>query len=84
MHNFNIFIKFLKIIFTSFFCRSQTLNQADALEKLRAAIRFAVEPPKPKFTADEEEKIRKGKLKASRERLHTKRYKADVKSGRRE
>merc|ERR1719452_472242 len=63
--------------------RSQTLNQADALEKLRAAIRFAMEPPKPKFTA-EEEKIRKGKLKASRERLHTKRYKSDVKSGRRE
>jgi hypothetical protein len=38
--------------------RSQTLNQADALEKLRNAIRTALEPPKPTFTAEELEKIR--------------------------
>ena len=46
--------------------RSQSLNQADALEKLRASIREALQPPKPKFTAEQEESIRKGKLKASR------------------
>ena len=51
--------------------RSQSLNQADALEKLRASIREALQPPKPKFTAEQEESIRKGKLKASRSVNHT-------------
>ena len=46
--------------------RSQSLNQADALEKLRGSIREALQPPKPKFTAEQEESIRKGKIKASR------------------
>ena len=46
--------------------RSQSLNQADALEKLRGSIREASQPPKPKFTAEQEESIRKGKIKASR------------------
>eukprot|EP00088_Acartia_fossae_P036789 TRINITY_DN3798_c0_g1_i1.p1 TRINITY_DN3798_c0_g1~~TRINITY_DN3798_c0_g1_i1.p1 ORF type:complete len:199 (-),score=22.05 TRINITY_DN3798_c0_g1_i1:35-631(-) len=62
--------------------RSQTLNQADALEKLRTAIRSALAAPKPKFTAEEEERIRKGKLKAARERLHYKRIRSDVKAQR--
>ena len=42
------------------------MNQADALEKLRGSIREALQPPKPKFTAEQEESIRKGKIKASR------------------
>merc|ERR1712226_948044 len=63
--------------------RSQSLNQADALEKLRTNIREALRPPKPTFTALEEEKIRKGKLKASRERLHTKRERSTTKGSRR-
>ena len=46
--------------------RSQSLNQADALEKLRGSIREALQPPKLKFTAEQEESIRKGKIKASR------------------
>ena len=64
--------------------RSQTLNVADALEKLRMCIRSALEPPKPKFTDEEKEKIRKGKLKAARERLHFKRIRSDVNAGRKE
>lgn len=63
--------------------RSQSLNQADALEKLRGSIREALQPPKPKFTAEQEESIRKGKIKASRERLHTKRIRSDTKESRR-
>merc|ERR1712059_148627 len=62
--------------------RSQLLNQADALEKLRANIRQALIPPKPALSVEEKEKMRKGKLKASRERLHTKRVRSDVKEGR--
>ena len=34
------------------------LNQADALEKLRNAIRSALKPDKPAITAEEEEKFR--------------------------
>ena len=34
------------------------LNQADALEKLRNAIRSALKPDKPAITAEEEEKLR--------------------------
>jgi hypothetical protein len=52
----------LSVIFVSLMFlivdRSQTLNQADALKKLRNAIRTALEPPKPTFTAEELEKIR--------------------------
>ena len=41
-----------------FHSRSQTLNKADALEKLRAAVRTALEPPKEKFSVEEQEKFR--------------------------
>lgn len=41
------------------FFRSQSLNQADALEKLRNAIRLATQPDKPLSTAEEVEKFRK-------------------------
>jgi hypothetical protein len=50
-------ISFVSLRFFNF-DRSQTLNQADALEKLRNAIRTALEPPRPTFTAEELEKIR--------------------------
>jgi peptidyl-tRNA hydrolase ICT1 len=62
--------------------RSQLLNQADALDKLRANIREALMPPKPVLSVEELEKIRKGKLKAGRERLHSKRSRSDTKQGR--
>ena len=41
------------------FFRSQSLNQADALEKLRNAIRLATQPDKPLSTAEQVEKFRK-------------------------
>ena len=34
------------------------MNKADALEKLRAAVRAALEPPQQKFSAEEQEKFR--------------------------
>ena len=53
--------------------RTRTLNQADALEKMRTNIRLAVEKPAQEtFNALEVEKTRKQKLKAARERLHIK------------
>jgi len=64
--------------------RSQTLNVADALEKLRNCIRTALEPPKQKFSEEEKEKMRKGKLKSARERLHFKRIRSDVNANRKE
>ena len=42
------------------------MNQADALEKLRTNIRLAVTPARPVNTAEVEEKIRKGKIRAAR------------------
>jgi len=70
------------MVFKSDRTRSQTLNKADALEKLRAAVRTALEPPQEKFSVEEQEKFRKGKLKASRERLHQKRIRSQVKGER--
>eukprot|EP00092_Neocalanus_flemingeri_P023737 GFUD01025746.1.p1 GENE.GFUD01025746.1~~GFUD01025746.1.p1 ORF type:complete len:191 (+),score=49.70 GFUD01025746.1:57-629(+) len=52
--------------------RSRTLNQADALEKLRTNIREALEHSESPFTALDVEKARKERLKAARERLHIK------------
>eukprot|EP00090_Calanus_glacialis_P046809 TRINITY_DN9378_c0_g1_i1.p1 TRINITY_DN9378_c0_g1~~TRINITY_DN9378_c0_g1_i1.p1 ORF type:complete len:189 (+),score=66.35 TRINITY_DN9378_c0_g1_i1:47-613(+) len=53
--------------------RSRTLNQADALEKLRSNIRLAVENPcEAAFTALKVETARKQRLKAARQRLHVK------------
>lgn len=53
--------------------RSQTMNQADALRKLREAIWAACEPEKPDTDEETQEKIRKGRIKAARERVREKR-----------
>ena len=42
--------------------RSQTLNQADALEKIRSAVRLALQPSKPTPTEEEVEKIREDSI----------------------
>jgi len=62
--------------------RSQTLNQEDAMEKLKKYISLALEPPKPMFTDEELEKIRKGKVKANKERLKNKKYRGETKQNR--
>ena len=62
--------------------RSQAANQADALDKMRNCISQALEPPKPVFTEEELEKIRKGKVKANRERLKDKKQRGETKQSR--
>ena len=62
--------------------RSQTLNQEDAMEKLKKYISLALEPPKPMFTDEELEKIRKGEVKANKERLKNKKYRGETKQNR--
>lgn len=62
--------------------RSQSLNQEDAIQKLRENLRLALEPPKPVFTEEELKKMRKGKLKANRERLINKKHRGDTKQSR--
>uniref|UniRef100_A0A1A9ZK71 Large ribosomal subunit protein mL62 n=1 Tax=Glossina pallidipes TaxID=7398 RepID=A0A1A9ZK71_GLOPL len=58
--------------------RSQQLNLADALEKLRSLIReYEIETPPPK--EETLEKIRKRQLKAVRERLFLKRQRSQTK-----
>ncbi|XP_029172707.1 peptidyl-tRNA hydrolase ICT1, mitochondrial [Nylanderia fulva] len=70
------------LIIKSDLTRSQHLNLADALEKLRTMIRATlVEPSKPSF--ESLEKKRKNILKANRERLHEKRIRSDIKHSRR-
>ena len=62
--------------------RSQFFNQEDALQKLRENISLALEPPKPVFTEEELKKMRKGKVKANRERLINKKHRGDTKQNR--
>ncbi|EFN77154.1 peptidyl-tRNA hydrolase ICT1, mitochondrial [Harpegnathos saltator] len=70
------------LVIQSDLTRSQHLNLADALEKLREMIRSTlVEPPKP--TPESEEKKRKNLLRAARERLHEKRIRSQIKQSRR-
>lgn len=69
------------MIIKSDLTRSQHLNLADALEKLRTMIRASlVEPPKP--SPESLEKMRKNLLKAARERLHEKRTRSQIKQSR--
>nr|XP_022901803.1 peptidyl-tRNA hydrolase ICT1, mitochondrial [Onthophagus taurus] len=69
------------LVFHSDLTRSQAMNTADCLEKLRNAIRRAlyVQPPPSEESI---EKIRKRKEKAARERLMVKRERSFVKQGR--
>ncbi|XP_011641996.1 peptidyl-tRNA hydrolase ICT1, mitochondrial [Pogonomyrmex barbatus] len=70
------------LIIKSELTRSQHLNLADALEKLRAMIRATlIEPPTP--SPESEERKRKNLLKAARERLHEKRTRSQIKQNRR-
>lgn len=63
------------------FTRSQQMNLADALEKLRNIIRkLEFEPAKP--TEETLQKLQKREEKAARERLHLKRQRSQVKSDR--
>ncbi|XP_070172408.1 large ribosomal subunit protein mL62 [Polyergus mexicanus] len=69
------------LIIKSDLTRSQHLNLADALEKLRTMIRASlVEPPKP--SPESLERRRKNYLKAARERLHEKRIRSQIKQSR--
>ncbi|XP_012217354.1 large ribosomal subunit protein mL62 [Linepithema humile] len=69
------------LIIKSDLTRSQHLNLADALEKLRTMVRATfVAPPEP--SPESEEKKRKKLLKAARERLHEKRIHSQVKQSR--
>ncbi|XP_043502337.1 peptidyl-tRNA hydrolase ICT1, mitochondrial [Polistes fuscatus] len=69
------------LIIKSDLTRSQQLNLADALEKLRTLIWKTVEEP-PQMTQETEEIIRKRQLKAARERIFVKRIRSQIKQSR--
>lgn len=70
------------LIIKSDLTRSQHLNLADALEKLRTMIRATlVVPPQPSL--ESEEKKRKNLLRVARQTLHEKRIRSQIKQGRR-
>ena len=62
--------------------RSQALNQEDALRKLSEMISSALRPPEPRFTEEELERIKKGKVRANKERLNNKKLRGDTKRDR--
>ena len=62
--------------------RSRALNEADAVQKMTMMINEALKPPEPKFTEEELEKIRRGKVKANKERLKNKKIRGDTKKDR--
>lgn len=59
--------------------RSQLLNQADAIRKLRENIWEALKPTTKEYDTETQEKIRKGMIRAGRERLKEKRVRSEVK-----
>ncbi|XP_011700900.1 PREDICTED: peptidyl-tRNA hydrolase ICT1, mitochondrial [Wasmannia auropunctata] len=69
------------LIIKSDLTRSQHLNLADALEKLRTMIRATLETA-PEPSLESLEKKRKSQLRAARERLHEKRARSQVKQNR--
>ncbi|XP_066600311.1 large ribosomal subunit protein mL62 [Prorops nasuta] len=69
------------LIIKSDITRSQQLNLADALEKLRAMIRKSLQPP-PELSEETLETIRNNKIKAARKRLYEKRVRSDIKKSR--
>ena len=62
--------------------RSRTMNESDAIDKLTNIVNEALKPPAPKFSEEELAKIRKGKIKANKERLKNKQFRSDTKSSR--
>ena len=62
--------------------RSQAANQEDALRKMGEMINLAVRPPEPRFTEAELERIKKGKVRANKERLNNKKFRGDTKRDR--
>ena len=62
--------------------RSRTMNESDALDKLTNIVNEALKPPAPKISEEELAKIRKGKIKANKERLKNKQFRSDTKSSR--
>ena len=62
--------------------RSRTMNESDAIDKLTNIVNEALKPPAPKFSEEELAKMRKGKIKANKERLKNKQYRSDTKSSR--
>ncbi|XP_076246125.1 large ribosomal subunit protein mL62 [Calliopsis andreniformis] len=69
------------LIVKSELTRSQQLNLADALQKLRAMIREVIKPP-VEVSPETEEMKRKQKLKAARQRLFEKRQHSYIKQSR--
>lgn len=69
------------LIIKSDLTRSQHLNLADALEKLRAMIRATLITP-TELSPESKEKMRKSLLRAARERLHEKRTHSQTKQNR--
>ena len=63
--------------------RSQANNEADAIEKLNSIVNEALKPPEPKFTDEELRKMKKGKIKANKERLRKKMLRSSVLNDRR-
>ena len=62
--------------------RSQAANQEDALRKMGEMISSAVRPPEPRFTEEELARIKKGKVRANKERLNNKKFRGDTKRDR--
>ncbi|XP_043263659.1 peptidyl-tRNA hydrolase ICT1, mitochondrial isoform X2 [Colletes gigas] len=69
------------LVIKSELTRSQQLNLADALEKLRTMIRNTTKPP-PEVSPETLEMKRKQKLKAARERVFKKRMHSEIKNAR--
>ncbi|XP_054000693.1 peptidyl-tRNA hydrolase ICT1, mitochondrial [Hylaeus anthracinus] len=69
------------LIIKSELTRSQQLNLADALEKLRSMIREVIKPP-PEVSQESLEMKRKQRLRAARERLYEKRMHSENKRSR--
>lgn len=69
------------LIFKSDLTRSQQLNLADCLEKIRSCIRKSVEV-KPELSAETAEQIRRRHERAATERLLQKRIKSSIKTDR--
>lgn len=69
------------LIIKSDLTRSQNLNLADAMEKLRAMIRAILETP-VEPSPESKERTRKNLLRAARERLHEKRVRSQLKQSR--